>query len=73
MKRSYQRSDISDQEAGWWGGEGKKVYTEISESAEFTEKREEEPKTQAQTPCLGHPADIPKSTDKSVCATEKRD
>jgi hypothetical protein len=38
VKRSYQRSDISDQEAGWWGGEGKKDYAEVSESAEFTEK-----------------------------------
>jgi hypothetical protein len=63
---SDQRSDTSDQETGWWGGEGKKDYTEVSESAE---KREEEPKTQAQTPCLGHPAEIRKRRERQERGT----
>src|SRR5208283_4821952 len=50
-QKGYQRSDTSDEEAGWWGGEGKKDHTESTEFAE-KEKREEKPKTQAHTPCL---------------------
>jgi hypothetical protein len=38
-------------------GRGKsKDYAEVTESAEVEEKGEEKPKTQAHTPCLGHPA-----------------
>ena len=42
------------------GRRQEKAYTEVAECTEFTEKRnpretQERPKTQAQTPCLGHP------------------